>query len=657
VINGSANSNIRKIRDTIFYYSNPGFKGFDNFSYTITDKKDSSNSETYTVKIEVKEEHPVKQMSMASCRVYAVNDEHFANSQLLSIDPSKYDPFEINSLASFKIGPLYIGLDIEGMAIDPTSDIVYGVTGSDYSPILDGRLYEINVNVGDIRDIGDTGFMELASLAFHSDGTLWAWSNGGSKDGTYGAGLILIDPETASSQMIYPMPQGMFELNGERGIEGLAWSSDGSILYATEGKKLWQWSCDTGFELKCPDVINLNKNYQVEALETLADGMLLFSIDGIKSNTAYVYNPNNCSIIHEQPFKAVDDYDDIESLVWPLNCQYSTPITNNEITFDDFSSSQKEICLEKPQWVEVTGKVNISDGSIGYLKTSWESSEDVTEQCKSCGNCSQNWQTITNVTNQFKIKAWWPGMTGKSVTTSYTVELYNKNRDIISTNEVTLVGEQSVCESSSSRNNSNKTSSNDISTKDKTPTKSSIVIDPYAPSVANITDHLGSNKILQLNNDGSFTIQLEDKIYSYKFNDSLPALPNRTLSIKAIGDINNDGHMDYSVRELLDDGNHREYEVLYVDVQLVPDANLPNMDSIKQELKNNLPNISNAGIITISLNEQQHSYSFKSSTPPLPLSGTVTVQIQDDINSDDYADYKITDGSGKEYNLLYLGIK
>jgi hypothetical protein len=693
VIKSSANSTIRKVKETLFYSSNPNFKGYDSFSYTITDKDDPSNSKTHTAKVKVKveEEHPFKQMSMASCRVYAVNDKHFADSQLLSIDPSKYDPLEVNSLASFEIGPVYTGLDIEGMAIDPTSNIVYGVTGSDYSPALDGRLYEINVNVGDIRDVGDTGFMELASLAFHSDGTLWAWSNGGSKDGTQGAGLILIDSQTAVSQMVYPMPQDFFNLKGERGIEGLAWSSDGSTLYATEGKKLWQWTCETGFELKCPNVINLNKQYQVEALETLADGMLLFSIDGVKSNTAYVYNPSNCSVIHEQPFKTSANYDDIESVVWPLNCQYAAPISNEQVIFDDFSSSQKEICLEEPQWIEVTGKVNISNGSIGYLKTSWASSENVAAQCTSCGNCSEKWQTITSVTNQFKIKAWWPGMTGKTVTTSYIVELHNKNRDIISTDEVTLVGDPAICEANPNKTSSNKTSSSKTSSgktssgktssskassskassskassktdnkpaeTEKTTVTPSPIVDPLAPSIANISDYLGS-ETLRLNNDGSFAIQFENKVYNYKFQGSLPPLPNKALSIGIDSDVNNDGYVDYSILRRTKTGTKKQFQILYLgttDVQSESDATIPSSTTIKEELKSSSPNISNAGIITIELNGQSHSYSFKGSMPLLPLSGTVTVQKLSDINGDNYTDYHITDGSGKEYNLLYLGM-
>ncbi|MDM8566546.1 Ig-like domain-containing protein [Candidatus Halobeggiatoa sp. HSG11] len=665
VIKSSANSTIRKVKETLFYSSNPDFKGYDNFSYTVTDKDEPSNSNTYTNKVKVEEEHPFKQMSMASCRVYAVNDKDFANSQLLSIDPSKYDPFEVNSLASFEIGPVYIGMDIEGMAIDPTSNIVYGVTGNDYSPALDGRLYEINVNVGDVRDIGDTGFMELASLAFHSDGTLWAWSNGGSKDKTEGPGLILIDPQTAVSQMVYPMPKDFFDMKkGEKGIEGLAWSSDGSTLYATEGKKLWQWTCETGFELKCPNVINLKKEYQVEALETLADGMLLFSIDGVKSNTAYVYNPSDCSVIHEQPFKTSANYDDIESVVWPLNCQYSTPISNEQVTFDDFSSSQKEICLEEPQWIEVTGRVNISNGSIGYLKTSWASSENVTDQCTSCGNCSEKWQTITSVTNQFKIKAWWPGMTGKTVTTSYIVELHNKNRDIISTDEVTLVGNPAVCEANPSKTSSNKSSSSKSSSKtDNEPTKTTVappppIVDPLAPSTANIGDYLGS-ETLRLNNDGSFAIQFENKVYNYKFQGSLPALPNKALSIDIDSDVNNDGYVDYSILRRTKTGTKKHFQILYLgttDAQSESDVTIPNSTAIKEELKSSSPNISNAGIITIELNGQSHSYSFKGSTPLLPLSGTVTVQKHSDVNGDNYTDYHITDGSGKEYNLLYLGM-
>ncbi|MCK5877004.1 MAG: cadherin-like domain-containing protein [Candidatus Marithrix sp.] len=676
VINDSANSNIMKIKEVLFYSSNLDFKGYDNFSYIVTDKDNPDNSHIFRVRIEVQEESTVKHTSMNSCQVYAVDDKGIADSQLLSIDPSKYDPFEVNSLASFEIGPVYSGLDMEGMAIDPISNIVYGVTGGDYSSILDGRLYEINTNNGDIRDIGDTGFVELASLAFHSDGTLWGWSNKGSKDGTQGPGMILIDTQTAVGQLVYPMPEGLFDLRREGGVEGLAWSSDGSTLYATEGKKLWQWNCETGFKLQCPNVINLTKNYQVEALETLADGMLLFSIDNLKSNTAYVYNPENCTVIHEQPFKSVASNDDIESLVWPLNCQYAAPIIDEKVVFDNFSGSQKTVCLEEPQWIEVTGKVNIPNGSIGYLKTNWSSSEDTIAQCTSCGNCSEKWQTITSVTNQFKIKAWWPGMTGKSVTTNYTVELYDKNRDIISTDEVILVGNPAVCEATVAKPNKvilddvpaeKKAVTETITTPPVSTEKDTAIetvaapyVDPFIPSVANISDYLGS-QIMQLNNDGSFTIQIENKVHSYRLRGTLPTLPHKALSISVTGDISNNGYADYSATiPSSTNKNYGGFQILYLgvtDVQSAIDSTIPNTLNIKRELESGLPNINNAGVISIDLNGQQHAYSFRGNTPLLPLSGMVTVIILSDINNDNYADYHVTDGNGNEYKLLYLGMK
>jgi len=633
VINRSSNSTIKYGKNILFYFSKPNFRGYDNFSYTVTDKKNAANSNTYTARVEVQEENPFKQMSMNSCQVYAVDDIDFADSQLISIDPAGY--------ASVEIGPLYKGLDIEGLAIDPTTNILYGVSGSDYSPVFDGRLYEINPNNGDIKIIGDTGFSELASLAFHSDGTLWAWSNKGSKDGTQEPGLVLIDPETANSQLVYPMPEGLFSQKNEGGIEGLAWSSNGSTLYASEGRKLWQWNCETGFEMKC----NNFPGKQVEALETLADGMLLFSINNNKvGNTAYVYNPETCDVVYERSFNTSVSYTDIESLVWPLNCQLAAPISDEKVTFDGFEDSQKEVCLTEPQWIEVTGNVTIPNGSLAYLKTSWTSSEDVTDQCTTCGNCSQKWQTITSVTNQFKIKAWWPGLSNRSVATSYIVELHDRERNLISTNEVTLVGSPEAC---------------GITT-NKISTTSAVkpITAPLSPNVANMVDYLGSG-MLQINNDGSFSIQLEAKIYSYKFKGSSPALPNKALSINTIGDVNNDGYIDYLVTEPLANGNVKKFQLLYAgttDAQSTTDAIIPSGSTIEQELKSSSPNISNDGIITIEARGQKHSYSFKGSTPLLPLSGKVTVQLQNDINGDTYVDYQVTDGSGNKYSLLYLGM-
>ncbi|MDM8569496.1 hypothetical protein QUF50_08330, partial [Thiotrichales bacterium HSG1] len=170
----------------------------------------------------------------------------------------------------------------------------------------------------------------------------------------------------------------------------------------------------------------------------------------------------------------------------------------------------------------------------------------VTAQCTNCGNCSKKWQTITSVTNQFKIKAWWPGMTGKSVTTSYIVELYDKNRDIISTDEVTLVGNPDICEANSSN----------VST--------TSVIDPLAPSLTEIGNYLSSKK-LRLNNDGSFAIQSGNKVYNYKFKGSLPVLPQKYLLVSVMGDANGDGYTDYFVSERLDNGTYRKFRVLQLE--------------------------------------------------------------------------------------------
>ncbi|EDN72152.1 hypothetical protein BGS_0555 [Beggiatoa sp. SS] len=92
--------------------------GVDSFFYTVINKQ-SGARETFSVGVEVLKEYNIKPIS-ASCRIYAVHDKDVSDSQLFTIDPMGY--------SANKLGLSYLGLDIEGMAIDPTSKLLYAIS-------------------------------------------------------------------------------------------------------------------------------------------------------------------------------------------------------------------------------------------------------------------------------------------------------------------------------------------------------------------------------------------------------------------------------------------------------------------------------------------------------------------------------------------------
>jgi hypothetical protein len=287
------------------YIPHLGFIGIDTFSYQVTDPEGKTLVKPVRVKVTATDELvPVR-----DCRLYFINDEGDSNSQFLTIDPE--------SKMAIKLGPKYYTFDIEGMAVHPTTGLLYAISGKGKQNIFDGYLYRVNPETGGITIIGDTGFSETSSLAFRPDGTLWSWARTGSKDKSKPSGIIQIDPTTAQSQLIFPASVD---------IEGLAWDSEGKILYGTEETRLWAFD---GKELhqQCS-----NFSSEVESLETSVNGMLLFGTNERKGNSIHLYDPAICEEITGNSFTtpSVSGIFDIESLAWPLECQSAMTKTTRD---------------------------------------------------------------------------------------------------------------------------------------------------------------------------------------------------------------------------------------------------------------------------------------------------------------------------------------
>ncbi|MDM8565372.1 choice-of-anchor D domain-containing protein [Candidatus Halobeggiatoa sp. HSG11] len=263
-----------------------------------------------------------------SCILYALHDDKLNDSQVVVIDLSA------GLKGSMKpLGPMRPGRDMEGLALHPDDPDLLFASAGNHAEVdgeeLDGYLYTIHRETGDMKVIGPTGFEKTAGLAFNPvDRTLWAWGrNEGGSDKWRGdgsnwerdndivtdkwSGLIKIDIETGKGTPVKQLDYNLHDMGG------LAWSFEGDKLYASGDDHLWVYDLATqSFEVACDFV----DHGRIEGLDTQPNGFLLVGVDRKGKNgretRILAYDPVECKIIHKRVYKGLQ-YDDIESIVWP----------------------------------------------------------------------------------------------------------------------------------------------------------------------------------------------------------------------------------------------------------------------------------------------------------------------------------------------------
>jgi hypothetical protein len=257
------------------------------------------------------------------CPIYAVHDEGESDSQFLIIEK----PYWEKGVREF--GPLYKGYNIEALEMDPSaSDCqLYAISNRTHkSKKTDGHLYKVDCKTGKLELVGDTGFSGITALTFYPlnggipqlDGMLLGVSTLGAKEGPEKGigGLVKIDPKTGDTELLFPVPK-------EVKIASLAWSSDGMVLYATEkNNNLWAINfLNKTLEIEC-------RNFsEIEGLETLKDGKLLFAIPKadylwfVSYDPEINTDPDNCMLGITEYFAKTEQPYDVESIAWPLSCQ------------------------------------------------------------------------------------------------------------------------------------------------------------------------------------------------------------------------------------------------------------------------------------------------------------------------------------------------
>ncbi|MDM8568986.1 hypothetical protein QUF50_05670, partial [Thiotrichales bacterium HSG1] len=263
-----------------------------------------------------------------SCILYALHDDKLNDSQVVTIDLSS------SLKSSMKpLGPMHPGREMEGLALHPDDPDLLFASAGNHAEVdgkeMDGYLYTIHRETGEMKVIGPTGFEKTAGLAFNPvDRTLWAWGrNEGGTDRWSGngdnwekdnevvtnkwTGLIKIDIKTGKG---IPIKQLNYELHD---MGGLAWSFKGDKLYASGDEHLWVYDLATQtFEIACDFV----DDGRIEGLDTQPNGFLLIGVDKKgrdgRETRILAFDPEECLIVHKRIYKGLE-YDDIESIVWP----------------------------------------------------------------------------------------------------------------------------------------------------------------------------------------------------------------------------------------------------------------------------------------------------------------------------------------------------
>jgi len=194
--------------------------------------------------------------------LYGVHNAGKSNSQLFTLDLAS------NELAP--LGPIEASA-INGLDIHPTTGELYA--------LRNGQLIKIDRETGSSTPINSTA-NAITSASFAADGTLWVFQQN--------VGLLNIDLSTANSTLIWKHSATTWD--------GLAWTADGTSLYATAGRNLYRWDASKQVvsQLCGNDFLPASSM----ALDMRFDGQLIAAAQDATRNALSLYqlSPASCSI-------------------------------------------------------------------------------------------------------------------------------------------------------------------------------------------------------------------------------------------------------------------------------------------------------------------------------------------------------------------------
>ncbi len=243
--------------------------------------------------------------SSAKYIMIAVNDAGSKDSQFFQYNENT-DLYET-------LGPEYDNYDIEASDVDPSTGILYAVSGGDGTSATGGLLYQVDKKTGSLTTIGKinvTGTDEIVSASFGPDGYLWVFQED--------VGLWRVNVSNAQAEFIWEVTGSGIGDNWE----GLAWDLDGKYLYGSDGTKLYRYDSSA----KSASLVCSNLPYPTEALEFRPDGQLVggWHSPTDTSMSVFYIDLNSCDI---SPANYKIPYTDIETLTYDIPSDDMTELT------------------------------------------------------------------------------------------------------------------------------------------------------------------------------------------------------------------------------------------------------------------------------------------------------------------------------------------
>ena len=230
----------------------------------------------------------------AQCTFYGNHDGSRGDAQIVTVD-------FVSEIVT-PVGSVHSRADIEGLAIHPTTSLIYAAVGRARigRTTYNGWIHVIDGLTADLVPMPQySGYRNIEAMAFHPvDRTLWAWSQD--------QGLLQIDPVTGV---------GTLTVSSSLGVEGMSWGLDGQLLYLAVNRDIWVFDPDDGSFTEQNNAMPT----ETEALDMGPDGFLTGMTGTNGTGTAYGYDPHAQQVVWQKNLSTT--YHDLEGLAFPAACR------------------------------------------------------------------------------------------------------------------------------------------------------------------------------------------------------------------------------------------------------------------------------------------------------------------------------------------------